>query len=228
MNEFMSFLKKFRSKQIDKKRSFIVGLVLIFAVTTIYLIIDIKKVSQSEVTQQLIKIPEVIEGKIVTLKQLKEEYFIDYHNMFSNIVRKNLEFPEHITLSYTINYLREEMRKSHEGIMLAYCIFDNKDRKLIGYIDIRDLNDDDPGQLGCWINELYWGGGRFQEALDLTSKTYFANKPAEKQYIAHVRLWNTRSYYGLKKYGFKEIGFYYEDNQPTRYILELKREQVIK
>lgn len=167
--------------------------------------------------------PQEIKGKIITLRQLREEYYVDYHNAFSNTVRKGLEFPEVITLGYTIKYLQEEQKKAAEGKMLEYCIFDNVDNKLIGNIEIRDKNDDDPGQFGWWINEAYWGGGRAQEALDLITKTYFRLKPKETSYIVHVRLWNKRSYQALKKGGFVDVGYFYEDGKATRHILEMKR-----
>jgi len=176
-----------------------------------------------EIEIQALTAPTEIKGKIVTLRPLKEEYFIDYHNMFSQTVRKAFELPESITLNYTIQYLHNKKHSADEGKVLMYCIFDNKDNKLIGHLEIRDLNDLDPGQFTCWINENYWGGGRFQEAVDLISKAYFKLHPKEKSYIAHVRLWNKRSYHALKKYGFQDLGYYYEDGKPTRHILELKR-----
>jgi RimJ/RimL family protein N-acetyltransferase len=166
--------------------------------------------------------PQEINGKIVTLRPLQEEFFISFHNMFSNLVRKNLEFPEFITLGYTIRYLQDLQRKVKEGKMLLYCIFDNKDNKLIGAINIKEKNESELGQLGWWINEAYWGGGRAQEALNLMSKTYFKLKPHEKSYIAHVRLWNKRGYLALKKNGFQDVGYFYEGGKPTRYILERK------
>lgn len=167
--------------------------------------------------------PEELKGKLVTLRPLTEKLYIDYHNMFSNLVRKNLEFPEHVTLGYTIRYLQDEQKKAAEGKMLHYCIFDNKDNKLIGALEIRDLNDVDPGQFGWWINESYWGGGRAQEALDMITKTYFRLKPQEKSFIAHVRLWNKRGYQALKKYGFQDVGYFYEDGKAARHILEMER-----
>lgn len=227
MNEHLPFFTKLR-KKIDKKRSLIVAAILITCATALYITITYVDKKYQPGTSQIVHVPEVIQGKIITLKTLKEEYFIDYHNMFSNEVRKNLEFPEHITLSYTISYLREELKKSQEGKQLLYMIFDNKDNKLIGGIEIRELNDEDPGQLGMWVNEHYWGGGRLQEALNLISKTYFTLNPQEEKYNAHVRLWNKRSYHALKKYGFKEVGYFYENNEPVRHILEITREQVLK
>ena len=167
--------------------------------------------------------PAEVKGSIVTLRELKEEHYIDFHNMFSDIVRKNLEFPEHITLNYTIRFLQMEQERINTGEMVAYCIFDNKDNKLIGWIDIKDKNDIDPGQLSCWVNEAYWGGGRLQEALKLITDVYFRVKPHEHDYIAHVRLWNKRSYHALKKFGLQDVGYFYEDGKASRYILEYKR-----
>lgn len=167
--------------------------------------------------------PDVVRGEIITLKRLKEKYFIDYHTMFSPIVRKDLEFPERITLDYTIRFLKDEMRKDAAGQTLWYCIFDNLDDKLIGYIEIREFREDDVGQLGCWLNEKYWGQGRIQEALKLISRLYFSLRPHD-HYIAHVRLWNKRSYKALKKFGLKDKDIFYENGVPSRYILEMKKE----
>ena len=231
MTEYMSSFKTFL-KKIDTKRSLIVAGIIIACSLGAYLAISyVEQRTSSKSTynvQHLTEVPDVVVGKLVTLKQLKEEDFINFHNMFSNDVRKNLEYPPYINLGWSIEYLKEEMERTRKGEQLMYVIFDNKENKLIGSVEVRELNDSDPGQLGCWVNENYRGGGRFQESLDLISKTYFALKPHEKQYIAHVRLWNKRSYYALKKYGFKDAGFFYEKGEPARYILELKREQVMK
>ena len=167
--------------------------------------------------------PEEVKGKVITLRALKKEYFIDYHNAFSNIVRQNLEFPEFITLDYSIRYLQDQLSKSQNGTILLYCIFDNKDQKLIGEIEIRDRNEDDPGQFGWWLNEAYWGGGRAREAFKLISAIYFRLKPHEKSFIVHVRLWNKRSYYALKKVGFVDIGYFYEGGKASRHILEFRK-----
>lgn len=195
--------------------------IIFFSISVGYLIyrFDWQRVSQSSI---LIP-PKEIKGKLITLRELKEDYFFDYHSMFSSTVRKAMEFPESITLDYTIKFLKLEMAKSQEGKQLLYCIFDNKENKLIGAIDIREKNIKDPGQVGCWINENYWGGGRFQEALKLIIQTYFKLHPDQESFSAHVRLWNKRSYNALKKFGFKDVGYYYEDGKPTRYILIYKR-----
>lgn len=171
----------------------------------------------------LTRMPDEVKGKVVTLKRLKEEYFIDYHNMFSDTVRKDLEFPESITLNYTISMLNHDMEKERQGKMISYCIFDNKDNKFIGWTAVRDKNPADPGQFSFWINEKYWGGGRAVEAAKLLAKVYFRMK-SENSFTAQARLWNKRSYYALKKAGFKESGFFYENNKPTRYILEMRRQ----
>lgn len=169
---------------------------------------------------QLLTPPEEIKGKIITLKSLKEDYCIDFYSMFSSTVRKALEWPEVITLNYVIRVIKLELEKIREGKTLYYIIFDNKDNKLIGYIEIREKNPDDPGQFGTWINENYWGGSRVQEAAKLIADTYFRLHPDRNSFIAHVKLWNKRSYHALKKAGFKEVGYFYENGNPTRYILE--------
>lgn len=172
--------------------------------------------------------PEIIPGKIVTLKQLKEEHFIDFHNMFSIKVREPFESPKHITLNYTIHVLRYIMDLFKKGETLYYVIFDNKDNKLIGAIEIREKNDIDPGQLGCWINENYWGGGRIQEAYKLIATAYFKLKPNEESFEAQVREWNIRSYKALKKFGFIDMTILPDDkeNKGARHVLNFYRKDL--
>lgn len=167
--------------------------------------------------------PETVEGNIVTLKLLKEDYYIDYHNMFSATVRKNLELPEYATLGDTLARVQYKQEQTQKRKALHYCIFDNKDKKLIGEVEIRNYDPTDNGQFTCWVNENYWGGGRFREAAQLISKTYFRLKPSENHYIVHVRLWNKRSYLAHKKAGFKDLGYVYEQGKATRYLLEYVR-----
>jgi RimJ/RimL family protein N-acetyltransferase len=168
--------------------------------------------------------PTEIRGKKVILRKLKDSYFIDFHNMFSRDVRQNIEFSEYTDLDYTIRILRYDIEQEKAGKKLIYCIFDAKENKLIGALEIREKNDDDPGQFGCWLNENYRGGGRIQEAIKLISNIYF-RLTHEKSFIAHVRLWNTRSYKALLRAGFIDTKkFYYEDSKPTRYLLEFKKE----
>jgi RimJ/RimL family protein N-acetyltransferase len=204
------------------KRTLLIILLALAAIPTsygVYRLVD----TWYQTTTVLTTPPEEVKGSVITLRLLKEEHFIDYHNMFSATVRQGLEFPEAITLGYTIQYLRTELQKMKEGKMLQYAIYDNKDQILIGAIEIRELNDIDPGQEGVWINEKYWGGGRFQEALKLITKVYFKLHPNEKRYITHIRLWNKRSYLAHKKAGLKDVGYFYEDGKATRYILEMPR-----
>lgn len=171
--------------------------------------------------------PDVVPGKIVTLKKLREEYFIDWHNMFSAKVRDLFESPKHITLDYSIRVLRFIMELCDKGETLYYCVFDNKDNRLIGAIEVREKNDIDPGQMGCWLNENYWGGGRIQESYKLIAQTYFKLKPNEKSFDAQVRTWNGRSYKAMKKFGFIDLGtIKASDGKADRRLLELRREQV--
>lgn len=167
--------------------------------------------------------PDEVRGKIVILRKLKEEFFVDYHNMFSQDVLRNLEWPENIDLDYTIQVLRHDLVAFSKGNQLMYCIFDAKDNRLIGEINIRNM--DSHGQFGCWINERYRGGGRIQEAVRLITDVFF-RLTDEQSFIAHVRLWNQRSYKALLKAGFVDTKkFYYEDGKPTRYLLEFRRKK---
>jgi RimJ/RimL family protein N-acetyltransferase len=165
-----------------------------------------------------------IKGKKITLKRLKPEYAKDFHDVYSSeIVRKPLYIPLNVDLEWTKKYIQKKLTKEKIGKTMIYVIFDNKDNKLIGHVEIRDPKSTDPGQMGCWLNENYWGSGRIQEALDLISKEYFRVKNVNK-YNAHVEMWNLRSYYALKKFGFKLVDFYYENGKATRYILEYYKE----
>ncbi|MBY0353383.1 GNAT family N-acetyltransferase [Candidatus Babeliales bacterium] len=187
----------------------------------------IKKSPPATAFQLLTEIPEELKGSLVTIKKLKEEHFLDYHNMFSNIVRENMEFPKNITLSYTIMYLKSELKKMNANKMIIYVVYDNADNKLIGSVAIREKNESDPGQCSCWINENYWGGGRIQEALRLIAKAWFMVKPYDSFY-AQVRLWNKRSYHALLKAGFVDTNdYFYETNgEKGRHILEMHRKTV--
>jgi len=176
-------------------------------------------------TAPLSKPPEEIKGKLVVLKQLKEDYFIDYHNAFSPTVRKYLEFPEFITLGYTISYLQDQLKLSTSGRILLYCIFDKETDKLIGEVEVRDKDVCDLGQFGWWINESFWGKGHAQEAIRMITNIYFRLKPNETSYVAHVRLWNKRSYHAMKKFGLTDVGYFYENGKATRYILEYKNKR---
>jgi RimJ/RimL family protein N-acetyltransferase len=150
--------------------------------------------------------PQVIPGKIVTLKVLSPTYAFDYYKMFSPKVRKGLGFQEKITFSYVENRIRYEVGKMKKGSRIVYSIWDNKVDKFIGTIQIREKNKEEPGQLGMWLNENFWGGGRIQEAMYLISRAYFDSRPTTDSYIAFVRPWNPRSYKSLIKFGFKKIG----------------------
>jgi RimJ/RimL family protein N-acetyltransferase len=178
---------------------------------------------QQEDWSPLSVVPEEIKGKIITLRTLKAEYFEDYHKAWSETVRKALEFPLNIGFDYTTAHLQIQMRKAKEGKTLCYMIFDNKDNKLVGELQIREKNESDPGQFSFWINENYWGKGRSQEGLKLITRTYFRLHPGVNSFTAHCRLWNQRSYHAMKKFGFKDAGLFYENGVATRYMLEYRR-----
>lgn len=165
--------------------------------------------------------PAEIRGSVITLKELKEEQFITLYQMFSNDVRKGLEFPAVITFGYMIAYLREleDRAKNHNGLM--YVVFDNKANVPVGIIEVRGLEPNDVGQLGCWLNENYRGDGRIQEAIKLISKAYFDKYPNEKSFLGWARTWNQRSYKALKKAGLVDDTYIYHDGKPAYYQLKM-------
>ena len=221
MNENMPMLKPF-FRRINQTRSRVISIILMSLFSVAFVSVIALQKCQVGVTA---KTSAVLVGTVVTLRTPEEKYFVDYYNAFSPVVRKDLEFPAEIDLSYSINYLRHELARIARGEMLMYLIFDNVDGKLIGSTDIRELNNYDPGQVGIWINEKYWGGGRAREALQLISDAYFALHPEHNSYIAHVRPWNKRSYKLLIKFGFKDEGYFYEHGEPARHILRYTKQK---
>ncbi|KKP24799.1 MAG: hypothetical protein SZ59_C0001G0117 [candidate division TM6 bacterium GW2011_GWF2_28_16] len=165
--------------------------------------------------------PEIIPGKIITLKRLKPEYFKDYFEMANDpLVLKPLYWPAKLTLAWIKDYLEEEFEREKNKLTFIYMIFDNKENKLIGSAEIREPDPEDPGQFGCWINPKYWGGGRLQEAVKLLAQEYFKIYPNINKFNAHVEMWNLRSYFGLKKCGFKLVDTLHFKAEPSRYFLE--------
>jgi len=143
-----------------------------------------------------------IVGKLVTLKALREAYFGEYLKAFSPKVRELLHVGSEES---EIEYLQNRIAKQKKGETFFYCIFENKENKLIGAIEIRNLKETD-NQLYSWVNENYWGTGIYQEALSLISQAYFS-ETKESSYNAKVDVSNMRSYYALKKQGFLDSGF---------------------
>jgi len=142
-----------------------------------------------------------LKGKIVTLKPLREFFFPQYLKMFSPKVRELL----HVSSKDSeIEYLYDRLEKQKEGKTFFYCIFDNETGLLVGAIEIRNPQEAD-SQLYSWLNEKYWGTGRYQEALRLVSEKYF-EQSRTSFYRANVDISNIRSYKALKKYGFIDSG----------------------
>ena len=137
-----------------------------------------------------------IAGNLITLKPLQEIYFKNYHKMFSTTVRQALGLRQKTSLKETINFLDEIITDpKHKKI---FCIFDNETQNLIGSTVIR--SEDHPrGQLGSWVNEKFWGSGKYQEALSLVLQVYFKTN---NSIFAFVRITNKRSLYAHQKVGF--------------------------
>lgn len=153
-----------------------------------------------------------LEGNIVTLKPLKEDFFESYHKMFSPTVRQAVGLSPTSELRDTATFLKATM--SDPQHLMFYCIFDNQANKLIGSVVIR-TPDYPNGQLGAWLNENFWGGGRYQEALYLALKKYFESTAYDSIY-AFVEVGNERSLKAHQKMGFQIVEKLPEDKNRLR------------
>jgi RimJ/RimL family protein N-acetyltransferase len=172
--------------------------------------------------------PAEVKGLLVTLKWLQEDDFEATCKMMSSAILKALEFPDTTTSEDIVKFLKGRLQRAQAGKFLVYSIFDNKDQTLIGSIEVRDRDDDEEclGLVGCWINENYWGGGRYMETLKLLADIYFDLHPEAESVTNQIELWNVRSYKAALKYGCTVIGYHYnKDGQPDRYFLKYTREQ---
>lgn len=142
----------------------------------------------------------VVHGTQVDLRPLTLSEETEYLNQFSQIVRSILYVP---SIMQEQLYFRERIIKQQEGKTFFYGIFDKKTNTLCGAIEIRDPLEH-RGQLYCWLNEVWWGKGYMQEAINLFSTFYFSK--TQKKYItAHVDVTNQRSYWALKRAGFADL-----------------------
>jgi RimJ/RimL family protein N-acetyltransferase len=164
--------------------------------------------------------PREIKGKVITLKKLTMNDFPDYFKMFSVQARKMLSFPLDINdEKWTKSYFEYDLNREKNGEIIFYGIFDNVDKCFIGIIDIRAFWRYDPGQMGCWLNEKYYGGGRMNEAVQIACST-FCHVMNTKVVNAYVEPFNQRSFAALRKFGFEHIGFSYKKKNQPYYILE--------
>ncbi len=138
-----------------------------------------------------------LRGDTVILRLLEQNHLARYCAQLSPSVCAALHMSD-IASEYT--YLCERLNTQP----FLYSIFDKRDDHLIGGLEIRS-SDISRGQLYCWLNETYWGSGRFREALALASGEYFKHSN-EPFFTAHVDVCNKRSYWALKKCGFADIG----------------------
>ena len=77
--------------------------------------------------------PEIIPGKIITLKRFRPEYFKDYCNMKKHpLVLKPLYYPEKTSYKLIEHNLKQDLERERKGIVFLYAIFDNKDNRIVG------------------------------------------------------------------------------------------------
>ena len=157
------------------------------------------------------------DGAHITLEPLSPTYFDDYLHMLSPTVQALLHIKD---LSSERAYLEQRYRVMLSGKTHFYCIIDTTEQKLIGAIEIRH-DQDSRGQLYNWINERYWGGGRYQEALALATQAYF-HETGERIISAHVDISNKRSWHALQKFGFMHAGIV-EGPYGKQYVMLLQK-----
>ena len=216
-----------------KQKLIIAFTVAVVAVASYYLITfredtPAKQIVKTKViSKKSIQYPDTISGEIITLKKLSMDHVYNYFKAFSPKVRKFLEFPEKVTISYVEEHMQLEIDQMNQGVKIVCSIWDKKENKFIGEIQIRNKDEDEPGQLGMWLNENFWGGGRIQEAMKLISKVYFDRHQNENDYIAFVRPWNIRSIKSMEKFGFKFVReSAYEDKKVKVY--KISRDVIAK
>ncbi len=163
------------------------------------------------------RVLETLSGSLVTLKRLTRKFVPDYLSMFSECVAIKLHVP---SVQNEAQYIADRLKRPNCADLFFYCIFENDSNQLIGALEIRDA-EEYPGQLYTWLNQEFWGGNRFQEAMRLAVDYYF-QKTNQPQIIAHVDVNNARSYRALKKAGFADIGM---KNGPSgkQYVLLLRK-----
>lgn len=164
-------------------------------------------------------LPDEVPGTIVTLKKMRNEFIDDVHLALSLEVRKGMSFGDSWNYKASEVFINWIVKRIERGELVSYAVFDNKDNKLIGAVEIRSFWKNDPGQIGAWINEKYWGGGRIQEALKLLTNTYFETMHTTMCEV-EIELFNKRSYKAFRKFGFVEKGYHYDLGKKTRWILE--------
>lgn len=216
----------FNKKNKITKLKILLSIFIVFGISTTVYIFTPKNKNKTEKTKTFKfshpdNRPNKIKGKTVTLKRLQPAYFKKYFKKINYPkILKPLYFPSKLTFHWIKEYLDEEFDREKNDKTFLYLIFNNKNNELIGSIEIREPNPEDPGQFGCWLTPKYWNKGKLQEAFSLLSNAYFKLKPNVKKFNAHVEMWNLRSYYALKKCGFKLIKTLHFKNHPSRYLLE--------
>lgn len=144
-----------------------------------------------------------LESPHLVLKELHQDLFDQYMLAFSPLICRLVGSS---SVEAERIYLEMQLQKVQIEATFFFCIFEKISEMLIGAIEIR--NQSYRGQLYNWINEEYWGNGYYKEAMLLTIPAYFKRFPEEDHFNARVDVSNLRSYYALKKIGFKETGIY--------------------
>ena len=141
-----------------------------------------------------------IVGTQIYLKELSQDHFTDYLDMFSPRVQELLGVSSPLA---ELAYVQTQEHKQQTGDTLFFCIYEQTTELLIGSIEIRSKAH--RGQLCTWLHEDYWGMGYFKEAFKLASQLYFKKYPHESNFTARVDISNKRSYNALLNLGCTEV-----------------------
>ena len=162
------------------------------------------------------RVLKTLTGSLVTLKRLTEKFIPDYLLMFSECVATKLHVP---SVQNEAQYVTDRLKKSNYELFF-YCIFEKASNQLIGALEIRDA-EEYSGQLYTWLNQQFWGGNRFQEAMRLAVAYYF-EATGQPHLRVHIDVNNGRSYRAFKKAGFADNGI---KNGPNgkQYIMVLRK-----
>jgi RimJ/RimL family protein N-acetyltransferase len=188
------------------------------------LIVGVRPTPAEHFLMNTSKFADEIKGSIITLRKNHRDVTDDVHLALSPTVRQGLSFKDPWTYESTYNFHQWVCSRIERGELISYLIYDNQDNKLIGAVEIRSYWALDPGQIGAWMNENYWGGGRIQESVMLMLNEYY-KQTGKKVYNAEVEMFNIRSLKAFKKMGFVEKGIRNDlrTGKPIRFITEFHR-----
>ena len=107
--------------------------------------------------------------------------------------------------------LKWSAKKWEKGLLYDYTIRDKKTKKLLGFVNVRDIAIySHSGELGYWLRQSAEGYGYCQEALQLMEKVFF--KAGLNRLVIRTDSLNKKSNAVAKRAGYKLDGVLREDS----------------